>query len=203
MQQLDLVPETFDWGGVLFVGWGDDGGVTHYRTKLPARELGAEWVTFLMDGEPFAGEGDRTDHHTIVVQSCWEPWQLRTLQRMKGSGARLIVNIDDWLPSIAKLGAAHQFSSHFEGKRERCWLETLKLADGAVVSTEWLKHKVQSVMPGRAVVVARNGVDLDRYDQWRGKAVREEGRVVVGWAGGTGHTAALGRVLPDVWAVLR
>lgn len=192
-----------DWSRVLFVGWGDDGGVTHYRSKLPARALGAEWVTIEMDGEPVAGEGHRVDHDVIVVQSCWEPWQLRHMQRMRGSGARVVANVDDWLPAVAKLGAAHHFSGHFEGRRERTFMEMLGLCDAVIVSTPWLKGKLETVMNGRPVLVCRNGIDLERYAAWRGKGVREEGRVVLGWAGGTGHVDALTEILPEVYEVLR
>lgn len=196
-----------DWSGVLFVGWGDDAGVTHYRTKLPARVLGAEWVSILMSGEPHSGEGDRVDHGVVVVQSCWEPWQLRAVQRMRAGGAVVVANVDDWLPAVANLSGsgAHAFASSFVGRRERTFLDFLSLCDGAVTSTEWLRGKLQGVMPGKLVVTARNGLDLERYDVWRGRSARSGvgSRLVVGWAGGTGHGQALMDVLPDVWSVLR
>lgn len=193
-----------DHSNVLFVGWGDGAGVPHYRTKLPARMLGAEWVIFLMDGEPLAGDGDRVDHDIIVVQSCWEKWQLDTLRRMRQTGATIIANVDDWLPAVAKMGksGAHQFGGHFSGKRERNFVEMLQLCDGAVTSTAWLQHKLSSAMPHKPVRVARNGLDMDRYDQWRGKGTQSEG-ITLGWAGGTGHGDALARMLPDVWETMR
>lgn len=197
-----------DWGRVLFVGWGDDAGVSHYRTKLPAMGISKEWVTILMDGEPCVGEGHRTDHDLIVVQSCWEPWQLRQMQRMRASGARVIANVDDWLPAIAKLAktGAHGFASQFVGKRERTFIDMVKLCDAAIVSTPWLAAKLESVLPGKPVCVARNGLDLWRYDAHRGRSVRPrelEDKVILGWAGGTGHGDALLEVLPQVWDAMR
>lgn len=191
-----------DWSRVLFVGWGDDGGVSHYRSKLPARVLGAEWVTLGMDGEPGVGEGHRVDHVVVVVQSCWESWQVRAVQRMRGSGALVLANVDDWLPSVARLGDAHQFSGHFAGRRERGFLKFLELCDGAVTSTSWLAQRLRRFMGAKPVMIARNGLDLDRYEVWRGKAAASKCDLTIGWVGGTGHGDALRAVLPDVWATL-
>lgn len=188
-----------DRSDILFVGWGGPEGVTHYRTILPAKTMGAEYVVFDMNGRPVCGDGHRTDHRVIVVQNCWYEWQLKIIQRMKASGAMVLFNVDDWIKGIARREGSHGHAKLFgsgsvQKTHDRIW----SLCDGAIVSTEWIAQKVQGLNPN--VEVARNGIDPGRYRTWADPE-RDLG-IIIGWAGGTGHREALASISSDVSKVV-
>lgn len=180
-----------DRSDILFVGWGGPEGVTHYRTILPAKTMGAEYVVFGMDGKPVCGEGNRQDHRVIIVQNCWYPWQLKMIERMKATGATVLFNCDDWIKGIARQEGSHGHaklfgSSEVQQTHSRIWA----VCDGAIVSTDWIAQKVQGLTG--AVAVARNGIDPGRYRTWMD--VRRDMGTIIGWAGGTGHRDALASI---------
>lgn len=187
-----------DWSKVLFVGWHDVEGVTHYRTILPARTLGAEYVVFSMDGKGVARSGTNMKHEIIVVQHCWHAWQVRVARRMMKSGAKVLVNVDDWVPAVGKLGSAHAFSKEF-GRPDitKEYLSLLREVDGIIAATPWLVEKCKNYNP--SVELARNGLDLERYRRYNKQA---GDKLVLGWAGGTGHAGAFGLVVPALEQIL-
>lgn len=185
---------------VLFVGWGALGGVSHYRTILPARAIGAEWVVFDMNGKPLGGEGERTNHEIVVVQNCWEKWQVDMMQRMRSTGARVVSNVDDWIKTIGKMDQSHGNAEFFRRnttlkQHERYLTET----DGSIAATPWLQQRLLHKNPN--VQIARNGLDLDRYDHWR-DIERDQG-FIIGWAGGTGHREAFMKLAPTLTSILK
>lgn len=194
-----------DWSRVLFVGWGDASGVTHYRTILPANQLGAEYVVFDMHGTGVARSGARMKHDVIVMQHGWEQWQLNVMRKMKASGAIVLVNVDDWLKGLGKLGDKHSFSATFSDKKAQLrHLSMLREADGVLCSTEWLVDKCLNYAD--RVFLAENGLDLARYERWSDKnhpTTSPPSSFVFGWAGGTGHLGALRRIVEPITAVLR
>lgn len=190
-----------DWSRVLFVGWGDAEGVSHYRTVLPAKELGAEYVVFGMDGTGKARSGTRKTHDLIVFQHGWEPWQARILRRMRNSGAKVVINVDDWILGLANMGENHGYSKQFSQKRvQQANLSMLREADGVFASTPWLMERVRSINP--TVFEAPNGLDLRRYRRyWKNKPYNPE-KIVLGWAGGTGHRGAFASIAGAVNNIL-
>jgi glycosyltransferase involved in cell wall biosynthesis len=73
----------------------------------------------------------------------------------------------------------------------------MRIADGVICSTDWLAERCALINP--RTFVCRNGIDLKRY-AIEPPAARA---VTIGWAGGTGHQAAVEPWLPAVAAVLR
>lgn len=189
-----------DWSKVLFVGWGGLEGVSHYRSVLPARTLGAEWVIFDMQNRPIFGEHTHTKHDIIVVQNCWARWQLYVQDRMRQSGAKVVANVDDWIKTIGKMGDAHGESKYF-GQKEvhNNHREYIARADAVLASTPYLLDRLGKI--NGETYLARNGLDLDRYLKWR-DPLRDSG-VIIGWAGGTGHKYALASIVPAIATVLR
>lgn len=188
-----------DRSDILFVGWGGPEGVSHYRTILPARTMGAEWVIFGMDGKPMMSEGSNSHHRVIVVQNCWYEWQLRMIRAMKAKGSIILFNVDDWIKGIGRREQSHGNAKLFGSKdildtHSKIWAE----CDGAIVSTEWIAQKVRGLVP--RIAVARNGIDEKRYTPWMD--VERDMGTIIGWAGGTGHTEALRAIAPAVSRVV-
>lgn len=180
-----------DRSDVLFVGWGGLDGVSHYRTILPARTMGAEWVVFDMTGKPIGGEGVRKTHRVIVVQNCWYDWQLRIIRKMKSTGAIVLFNCDDWIKGIGRRQGSHGHADMFRnGKLLKIHQQIWDLCDGAIVSTQWLADKARMLTDN--ICVARNGIDPKRYQTWMD--VERDMGLVIGWAGGTGHRDALSAI---------
>lgn len=181
---------------VLFCGWGDCHGVTWYRTILPAKTMGADCVVFGMDGSPKYRSGTNMKPEIIVLQHGWEHWQVRVMRRMLNSGATVLLNVDDWIPAVPKMGENHGLSRHFqEESRVDEWKNMVREADGVIASTPWLAERLSSLNSN--VMLARNGLDLDRYERFGGSGARQDGSLrVLGWAGGTGHEGAFRSIVP-------
>ena len=184
-----------DRSDTLFVGWGDTHGVTAYRSILPAKTMNAECVVFGMAGEPRYRTGTNMKHRIIVLQHGWEHWQLRVMRRMMKTGAKVLLNVDDWIPSVAKMGPNHGLSRHFqEEDRVEEWKRMVREADGVIASTPWLVEKLETLNTN--VQLARNGLDLDRYDRFKADERPSGALRVLGWAGGTGHEGAFKSIVP-------
>lgn len=190
----------FDPTDVLFVGWGTAEGVSHYRTILPARTMGAEWVIIGMDGKPVCGEGSKKHHQAIVVQNCWNDWQLKVVERMKKTGSKVVFNVDDWIKAIGRREGSHGHAQMFRSRKlneihERIW----STCDGAIVSTEWIAKKAIGLT--EEIHIARNGVDPGRYTPWMD--VERDMGIIIGWAGGTGHRDALRSISNGISTIVK
>lgn len=186
---------------ILFCGWGDMdiAGVCHYRTVLPAKTMDAELVVFNMQGEGVHRSGTRMKHDIIVLQHGWEHWQIRVARNMAKSGAKVIINVDDWLPKVAKMGTDHALSWHFRlENRIGEWKNLLREAHGVICSTPWLMERCRSINPN--VALAQNGLDLPRYETHR--VIRDTPATVLGWAGGTGHEGSFQSIVPALVEVM-
>lgn len=191
--------DSFDWSRVLFVGWGGGvEGVNHYRIALPALALGAEYVVFDDNGNGIARHGSNLKHDIIIIQHCWQEWQLRIARNMRRMGAKTLINVDDWIPGVGNLGSSHVFSEYFASKDvlKQYW-SLIRESDGVLAATPWLQERLLS--RSRGSVLARNGLDLARYRKF--PKVPHDG-VVIGWAGGTGHLASFERIVPELVEVL-
>ena len=188
---------------VMFLGWGsDDQGVTHYRTKLPARALDADWVTF-DNGRPVINAARSSKHEIIVIQNCWDPSQLKVLKDIQeGSQATMVANIDDWVKTIGKMKGKHGYADYFarhdivDGS-----LRYLEMCDACFVSTPWLANKVKPYFDKDQVYLCRNMLDTDRYEA--APALERDSGVLLGWSGGTGHRGAFRSISQPVSAILK
>lgn len=189
MQRLDI----------LFCGVGDDlKGITHWRTLVPARALGAMVVCQDQMGRVHYTERCFHDEpSTVIVQMPVFKWQLLQMQRAKSEGRRVLANVDDYLPSIPKMWkrGAHGHGHVFNAEVQRRHRQALETCDGIICSTPWLQKKYGSV---NETLLGRNGLDLDRYQV---PEVEHDTRIV-GWSGGTGHRNAFRSIVPAIDRVL-
>jgi glycosyltransferase involved in cell wall biosynthesis len=188
-----------DWSDVLFVGWGGHEGLTHYRTVIPARSIGAEWAAFDHNIQASVHESTKDMHKVIVVQNCWNDWQYNLVRSMRRHGAKIILNVDDWIKAIGNMGDSHAFSASF-GKKKLLDIhyKLLQFADGIIVSTPWLARRLASYSDN--IVICRNMLDSKRYIV---PPVENDLGVIIGWAGGTGHGDALRGISEPLSRVLR
>jgi glycosyltransferase involved in cell wall biosynthesis len=177
----------------IFVGRGVT-SICWYRCALPAMALGMEWVglrndppqTEIVTGmteRPFALE-HLFDYEVVVLQQPASPSWHRLIRRLQAAGIAVLFEIDDYIHAVRKM-ATHEARSHFGKEMLRHAEASMRMADGVICSTDYLARRYGRFNP--RTFVCRNGLDLRRYDLER---PTRDG-VVIGWAGGTGHIAAM------------
>lgn len=169
------------------------GGVSHYRTKLPARHLEAGSLLFTPSGDPVEFH-DTGPYEAVVMQTPDTMWHLQDVLKYQDAGMRVFANVDDWLQGAKQMRGKHG-NVTAEGVRRH--EKILRRCDGVIASTEWLANRLHRF--NQNVVVARNGLDLERYDV---PLLEDDGLFVIGWAGGVGHAGALGRIASQVMRML-
>lgn len=180
---------------VLFHGQAT-GGVGHYRTQLPARMLGEGLMLLGPQGEVLSHDPDRSPYDALIMQTPDTMWHMQQIVRCQEGGMRVIVNVDDWMQG------AKQQKNHGAGFTKRTvqrHLSMLRMSDGIITSTPWLAERFSRY--NQNVMVARNGIDLERYDQARSLVQPGEG-FVIAWAGGRGHAPSLASITRDVMRFL-
>lgn len=191
-------------GGVLGVGWGGS-GVCRWRVEVPFECLSLPYVVLGEGLGVLRGRGGVEGFGgVVVVQHNVGGWFVDFVLGLKRQGVRVVLNVDDWLPSVLGL-RGHELFGRVSRRDVDGWRRVLGLVDGVVVSTEFLAFKVRSLVgSGVKVWVCRNGVDSYRYERVRPlvPSVIDSERVL-GWAGGIGHRDALLRNRDAVGAAVR
>lgn len=173
---------------VLFVCWGSTDGLSHWRSLVPSRAMGADLICIDMHGRIAHADAQHSldDYDVAVVQTCWYDWQNKVIKKLRSKGIKILLNVDDWIQGIGKRAKGSRKGEmwHDFTKKEiqESHLRILKEADGILASTEVLASKLSSL---NDVDLAPNGVDMQRYQPWR-DPTRDDG-VIFGWAGGVGH----------------
>lgn len=178
---------------VLFVGLGKS-AVAWYRCFLPAMFIGADWCG--LGGSPpnlqFATglvrrktqAPDFYEYKVVVLQQPAGRRWLDAMRKMQDRGIKVLVEVDDYLHGIRKKDD-HDFAAHF-GKDYLKKLELcMGVADGLIVSTEYLRRRYRAF--NKNVWVCENGLDTERYNLTR----PERPNVNIGWSGATGHVQSV------------
>lgn len=171
---------------VLFIGTGT-GGIFHYRSKIPSMAMGASFIAQDQSGKVvLSSQDDQPDPDVAIIQMPILDWQVAQILRMQGEGIKVLVNVDDYLPAVRRLGSSHSFSEQFTKGLIRRHEKCLTIADGVVASTPWLATRMRKY--NKNVYICGNGLDLGRYDHVD-KPIKDT-PPIIGWSGGTGHLAA-------------
>lgn len=179
---------------LLFVGIGAT-PVAYYRAFLPAMALGADWTGVI--GEPpdtirwvtgLIGKESRmpdmlNDYKVVVLQQVSGDGWLTAIRNMRERGVVVLYEIDDYVHGVPD-HEDHDFKDKFKREYLKDLDKCMRECDGIIVSTPYLAQKYRK--NNRHIFVARNGIDLSRYDLTRPK----RGSVNIGWSGGTGHLHA-------------
>lgn len=165
-----------------------------YRIALPAIHIGADWVG--VAGKPpglsvVTGlvKGDTTlpryeDYKVVVLQQpAGRDW-LKLIHRLKELGIKVLYEVDDYLHGVPKQ-QTHDFSKSYTKQVLRDHEMCMRVCDGIITSTDYIARRYARW--NRKVYILRNGLDVGRYNLTR----PERKTVNFGWAGATGHVAAL------------
>lgn len=176
-----------------------------YRMLLPAIHLGCDWAGVAGDPPGWSvltgnvgGSLDAErlgDYEVVVLQArrgaAWE----RLVADLRGGGTRVLFEIDDYAHGIRRV-PGHDFAAVWDKPALRELEAVMEACDGLIASTPFLLERYGPRAP--RAWLCRNGIDLPRYELTR--PPRDE--VVTGWAGATGHAAAIRPWLGEVAAVL-
>ncbi len=110
----------------LFLAINAAGGICHYRSLLPSRMLGLPLLSQGGDGKiDYSDPSLKGDEKfkLVIIQMPGQEFQFRQIMKLKSEGTTVIANIDDWVPSIGKLGNdRHGFSSEIKKKNTPWYL---------------------------------------------------------------------------------
>lgn len=174
----------------LFLGIGK-GGIFHYRQLLPALAVGADVATWDADAKGFVemAKPVHDNPEVCVFQMPVADDHLRIMLAMRKRGMKIVANVDDYIMNIRKQSDHHFTAHHFTKRVVESHQRILTLSDAVIVSTQWLADKLSRFNDN--VFVCRNGLDLPRYEVHDTVDKAQDDKVIVGWAGGTGHKKAM------------
>lgn len=184
---------------VLFVCWGDIDGLSHWRSYVPSRAWGADLVCIDMTGTIKFSEAQHKlgEYDVCIVQTCWYDWQHKVIEKLRLTGAKILINVDDWLRGIGRraklMGVTDLWQDFTKSEILDRHERILRESDGILASTPALAEKLSQF---NRVGLAPNGLDLHRYSPWR-DPVRDDG-FIIGWAGGIGHGQVIREIAPQV-----
>lgn len=173
-----------------------------YRIALPAMRLGSDWVG--MSGDPpnatvVTGNTFETPepgaHKIIVMQQPQGPMALQMIRKYQRAGAIVLYEIDDYVHAsryLIKNGEPILNSTKARRGYEMC----MQASDGLIASTQYIADRYSKY--AKRTWVARNGIDLGRYEVSRPRRYAP----TLGWAGGVGHDKALSEWWPSVLNVM-
>ena len=151
-----------------------------YRMFLP--HLNIPYSQFVFRPGPQQLD-DFAETDVIVVQRQATANNYVALQRLKEMGYKLVYDLDDNLWSIPYYNPArNQFNEMRMGIAE-----CIKLCDIVTVSTQGLCTAVKTELGylKKDVMVVPNAVDFNMFH--KGPVLRDDGMVVIGWAGSNTH----------------
>lgn len=188
----------------LFISLGNS-APAWYRCALPANYIDADWIGTIgykeAPGVIIAGnmEEDNPDYdsyETIIVQQVSDKHWLKWIKERQSNGQTILYEIDDFIHGIHNI-ADHRFKSAYSKKRRKLWQMCMEQCDGMICSTQFLadQYKKYNV----SIEVCENAIDTARYDV---EFPDREEKIVIGWAGGTGHNQAVKHWLPEIHKIL-
>lgn len=190
---------------ILFLGLGKSAPLW-YRGALFAQTIGADWAgvsgrppgliveTGIVRGAtklPLYG-----DYRVVVIQYAHGREWMSLIKRLRSEGITVLFEVDDYLHAVRKQ-AHHDYASHFSKEVLAEYELCMRVCDGIICSTEYLARRYTKF--NRHIYVVPNGIDLDRYEL----TIPERDTVNVGWAGATGHLAALLPWVNELLTVMR
>lgn len=174
-----------------------------YRCGLPANQLNIDWIG-LVDGPPGIGQDiagnveeypDDKYELFIAQQAKGNDW-LRWIKDKQSSGQKVLYEVDDFLHGVNRI-KGHSQKNKFHKKAIKEYVECMKQCDGMICSTQFLSDQYKKYNPNQFVCL--NGIDTARY---RRIEFPERDKIVIGWAGGTGHNNAIGPWLEAVSEIM-
>ena len=174
----------------LFVGFGNT-PQTWYRSVLPARALGHDWVGITEDFQIITGEVGPTRSpgvpdvreydNVVIAQARGEEW-LSRIKGLQSVGTRVLYETDDYLHGITKV-PGHVGRNYFTPRYMKTFDMCMDACDGLIVSTPFLAERYKK----KPVYICKNGIDPERFT-YEPHLPRDY--ITVGWSGASGHEDA-------------
>jgi glycosyltransferase involved in cell wall biosynthesis len=127
------------------------------------------------------------DCAVIILQRMMFKDMIRTMNLVKNRPVRpyIINDLDDWYWGLDKANAAYEITRPEKNPEENIdhYAEILKLSDAVIVSTPFLKDKMENWLGHKNVKMVSNHVTVRDFNVRR----YTNKRPVVGWVGSTAH----------------
>lgn len=159
---------------------------------------------------PVQWDGSFDDGYDVIIMQRWMSAEgPDVIKRAQSCGQIILQEIDDLFLEIPRENQAFRDTDPRVNKdsNRRYYNRSIKLSDGVIVSTPYLKKRYENL--NERVIVCRNALDIDR---WLNPTIHHErvtDKTIFGWMGSTTHRGGdieifkrwLGRYLtsnPDV-----
>lgn len=117
-------------------------------------------------------------------------------------GRPLVTEMDDWLFDLPSYNLA---SNPYKRNSEQEWTadQQIELSDALIVSTSFLKEKLEERYPGKKIHVVPNGIDFNLWDNAEPhKYPPKDGKIRIGYTGCGNHSGDVEIVKEPLKAIL-
>ena len=134
------------------------------------------------------------DYDVVVVQRQVSEANLKAMQVMRRMGKRIVYDLDDNMWNLPASNPAQKMMKVMEERFGIC----AKEAHVLTVSTQNLRTAVRTALPGlkAEILITPNGMDFNLFRP--SPLTRDDGKVILGWAGSNTHSADI----REVWSLL-
>jgi glycosyltransferase involved in cell wall biosynthesis len=178
----------------VYLNIADPGACSYYRARLPARHCTEQLAAEGIDLDCSETLDIRHQFDAYVFHRLVNPDFVPVAESLKLMKRKIVVELDDDMWNVPKWNPAYHT---FNEAAQRLMNYTLDLADEIWVSTEPLAQVVNRQKKTR---VLPNLIDTADYPD---RAVRDDGRVRILWAGSIHHDADLDLLAPVVEEIVR
>lgn len=168
-----------------------------YRCGLPANALELDWLGYENYQPPNVGQsvggnidvhkmGKKLQDYDIVVGQMvrGDDWE-KFIKEWQATGKKFVYEVDDFVHGVRRTKGhrnASAFNKDIVKKHQKC----MEMADAMICSTDYLSEQYTKYNENQ--FVCKNSLDTWRYQVERPK---HKNKIVVGWAGGTGHDSSI------------
>ena len=119
----------------------------------------------------------------IVFKLAMHVSTLAAVDRAKGNGQKIVVDIDDWFDDLPDTNRAKIITDPERNpfNNRNIYFQIIELADALICSTDFLYRWYKNKYPNKLVFLVRNAIDLDRWAKYK----PPKGKPVIGWMGAT------------------
>jgi glycosyltransferase involved in cell wall biosynthesis len=168
-------------------------GCTWYRCVVPGRAMGKFGVStevglLAMTKNNQIGvqriDGVKVSGFDIIVfKLAMHVSALAAVDKTKGNGQKIVVDIDDWFDDLPDTNRAKLITDPERNplNNRDIYFQIIEIADALICSTEFLYEWYKNKYPHKPVFLVRNAIDSDRWPKYK----PPRGRPVIGWMGAT------------------
>ena len=148
-------------------------------------------LIYSKDTETFGVTDTSNKHHLDCDIIYMQRWMMRdipnNIRKAQANGQIIINDLDDWYWGLHYRHRAKNVLNSKNNTQENSdfYRQILSLSDLVVVSTPFLVDRAKTSLGVKNLALSENCVDFDAYAPFRRK--HNDGPIVVGWHGSTGH----------------